>query len=114
MRLHRHLSIALCAAAACGGDRVTAPDETLRAAAEFELAASQVGGAGGPTGALTFHSAAAALRAGARASTVDIQVGGRTEKWNAFAHETELVLPERSTTSTAPALRIRGLVAWQA
>ena len=117
MRLRQHLSIAICAAAAvgCGADRVTAPDESARAAAELELAAAQAGVAAGPTGALTFQSAAAALRAGARVSGVDIQVGGVSEKWNAFAHEMELVFPEGGMAGDPPPpLRMRALLAWRA
>ncbi|MFN2566514.1 MAG: hypothetical protein ABR499_16070 [Gemmatimonadaceae bacterium] len=114
MRFRRHLSIAVCAAAVgCGVDRPTAPDESARAAAELERAAAEMGFATGPAGALTFQSTAAALRGGARATTVDITIDGRTEKWNAFGHEIQLESLGTEVSDVEPPPPMRSLLAWR-
>ncbi|MDQ3949244.1 MAG: hypothetical protein M3282_02775 [Gemmatimonadota bacterium] len=115
-------SLAALSVLGCSGDRATGPtqDEADRAAAEFERVAAELGVAAGPgfaagpTTALTYNSAAAALRGGARVTRVDIAVGGATETWSAFGHEIQFELPPGSTTQglTAPP-PLRAFLAWR-
>jgi hypothetical protein len=109
------LGLLAALAAACGGDRTTGPgqDDAAQAAAEFERAAAELGFIGGPA-ALTYSSAASALRGGARIAQVDIIVDGVTEKWNALGHEIEFELPAGSELEHLPPPRpLRALLAWR-
>ena len=109
---------AVCAAVlalGCSTDRSTAPTQTdaARAADEIEREASQLAVLAGPEAALTYHSAAAALRQGARVSTVKITVGTETADWYAFGHELVFTEPPGVTPVIEP-LPMRALLAWRA
>jgi hypothetical protein len=122
MRVHRRGAVAVSVAvtlgtafsAGCGADRATAPDDAnARAAEEFERAAAEIGFAVGPTAAITYQSAASALRGGARISQVEITVHGRTETWNAIGHEIRLWTSAGSPAYPFDAPPLRSFIAWQ-
>jgi hypothetical protein len=110
------LSLTALAALACSGDRATGPSqaEAEMAAAEFERVGAELGASAGPSAALTYNSAAAALRGGARVSLVEVTVGGVTESWNAFGHEIQFELPPGfAAENLAPPPPLRAFLAWR-